>query len=526
MPVDPGSRSSSAFGTKAIKLCLAGCGKTHGQAECLPHHDMQTVDPCWWRTRFRLQIGATRAFFRSLLVAATFLCLTGPLDAQDDARALLQRVRQSVMKTVDGLPKYVCTQTIDRAHYEPDSSHFVPINNQHRIRSCDSLAAEVNSPSWKRRLSTSDRLRVDVAVTHGRPGGDSEMYSWAGADRFSDQDLFQMVHDGAVSTGSFSSMLASIFGGDATTFSYSGNSTTVGGRLLAEFGFRVPIDQSHYSYVFRTNQERRVTIEYWGTIVADPSTSDLVRLVIGASQLPAESSSCEITQTLDYTRVMLNGGEFLLPAVAQITSLHTDGSQAENVIHYSACHEYRGDSAVQYHLNPEAGTAHPSEPSSSNLPLPSGLPFKLVITDRIDTTKAAAGDQIQAKLETPIRDQNRIWVPEEAVVSARIVSIRHFYEPSKVPGSEDRVSRVERASLTMRVKLESVQFGGRSYPITARPDAAVNQVSRVRGKLGRRIEIGTADRLDQSDEAVFAFFDPNLSRIVTKGLESNWVTAN
>ena len=459
------------------------------------------------------------------LVAGALLCVAGPIRAQDDARDLLRRVRQSVMETVQGMPRYVCTQTIDRARYEPDSSRFVPDNSKHHVHSCDSLASEVNGPGWKRQLTSSDRLRLDVAVTHNTPGVDSEMYSWAGAGHFGDEDLFQMVHDGALSTGSFASMLASIFGGAAATFSYNGDRTTIGGRLLAEFGFRVPLDKSRYSYVVGANQARQVTIEYGGTILADPARSDLVRLVVRASHLPEESSSCEITQTLDYNRVTLNGGEFLLPAEARITSLHTDGSQSENVIHYSACHEFRGDSTIEFQRKPDSGTTKAPEISSSqDLTLPAGLPFRLVFTERIDTSEAAAGDLIQAKLKTPIRDRNRILVPEGAVVSARVVNVRHFYGPSGVPGSDGLASRAQRASLTMKVKLESVQFRGRTYAIKARSDAGISPFVQTPGAMARRIEIGGADRLENPDEGAFDFLDPNPNRIDTRGLESSWVT--
>ena len=81
---------------------------------------------------------------------------------------------------------------------------------------------------------TADRLRLDVAVS-----GDSEMFSWAGENHFQDGTLADLVRSGATSTGTFSSFLGSIFGTDAATFTYNGDVDTAG-RLLAEFGFRVP----------------------------------------------------------------------------------------------------------------------------------------------------------------------------------------------------------------------------------------------------------------------------------------------
>jgi len=51
--------------------------------------------------------------------------------------------------------------------------------------------------------------------------------------------------------------------------------------------------------------------------------------------LPEESSTCEITQTLNYGWTKLHGVNFLLPTLARIIAVHTDGSEAENVIHDS-----------------------------------------------------------------------------------------------------------------------------------------------------------------------------------------------
>ena len=41
------------------------------------------------------------------------------LQGQQDPKVLVARVRERVLATVDRLPNYMCTQTIDRAQYEP-----------------------------------------------------------------------------------------------------------------------------------------------------------------------------------------------------------------------------------------------------------------------------------------------------------------------------------------------------------------------------------------------------------------------
>ena len=90
----------------------------------------------------------------------------------------------------------------------------------------------------KRRLTASDRLRFDVAigVSHEVFGVSNEMYSWAGDYQFHDRGLLDLARQGAISTGTFSSFLVSLFEQDRASFSYNGD-RTVDGRLLSEYGF-------------------------------------------------------------------------------------------------------------------------------------------------------------------------------------------------------------------------------------------------------------------------------------------------
>jgi hypothetical protein len=456
----------------------------------------------------------------NVLTISTILLLfgvAGSIKGQDDTKSVLLRARQTVTDTLNRLPKYVCTQTIDRNRYELDRTP--------RAHSCDELSVEANRVGSKRRLSSSDRLRLDVAVSHMKAGIKSEMYSWAGEDHFSDRNLFDLVRDGAVSTGSFSSMLASIFGNDSANFSYNGDSS-VGGRLLSEFGFRISREKSQYSYVLRSAGGEQATMEYGGTFLVDPETSDLVRLVVRTNHPPPESGACELTQTLNYHRVSLHGAEFLLPADARVSLIHTDGTEAENVIKYSACHEFLGESTLQFGSLKEAEMPSSGEGrSAGDLALPPGLPFKLVFTQSIDTAVAAAGDPIRAKLKTAIRDRSsKVLVPESATVTGRIVSLRRFYGPSQSQTGAGPGARGQRPSLVIKVRLETVDVGGVSYPLKARLDAGFGRFAKVTGALSPRVEIGNLDPSEVSDDGAFPFWDPSPKYVVASGLESNWLT--
>jgi hypothetical protein len=441
------------------------------------------------------------------------LVSVAPLRCEDDPKHVLLRASQSVMDTVERLPRYVCTQTVDRSQYELESASYEERGKAHG-RSCDDMAAELNTAAGKRRLSYSDRLRLDVAVSHDRSGVDGEMYSWVGEERFKGRDLFEMVPDGAMSTGTFSSMLASIFGGDAARFSYNGDSAA-DGRLLPEFGFRIPQERSQYVYLLGKGRSQQIKLGHHGVFLVDPETSDLVRVVVHTNQLPAETGTCEITRTLDYGRVRLGRSDFLLPTEARLSIIHTDGTVAENRIRYSACREFRSESRLRLEPLPETDPPRPvaEEPPA----LPPGLSFRLVFTEPLNTAAAAAGDPIKARLKTPIRDSSsRILVPEGAPVAGRILSIRRFYGP---PGR----TGVERSSLVVTVALETLETAGVSHPLKA-SFAGPGRFVKLTGPLSVRVDIGPLDRPQNSDAAVFEFSNVVPGYVVESGLESSWLT--
>lgn len=144
----------------------------------------------------------------------------------DDPKTILLEVRKKVMSTTDRLPRFMCTETIDR-------STFLPRENVEGRSFDDLVSRKRKQDSTRVRKYTSDRLRLDVAVS-----GDEEIYSWAGEDRFQDKSLADLVHGGATSTGAFASLLRSIFGGNAASFTFNGQFSDYGSALM-EYGFRV-----------------------------------------------------------------------------------------------------------------------------------------------------------------------------------------------------------------------------------------------------------------------------------------------
>ena len=395
------------------------------------------------------------------------------------------------METVDRLPKYMCTQTIDRSQYEPAGGmggHACELSERNQLR-----------------LTTSDRLRLDVAISAGR-----EMYSWVGESRFEDRSLFQLVRNGAVSTGSFASFLMLIFrADDEASFSYKGEIAEAG-RQLAQFEFRVPVQSSHYIY---SGAGHRVTTGYFGDFLVDPKTADLVRLTVHTEALPPETGSCEASTTLDYSRVRLNNADFLLPDRAQLHILDESGRDMENSAVYSGCHEFLGESTLRFDTAPDPGAAAANQSAAPADEFPGGIPFTIALNNNIDQSIAAAGDKIGAKLTAAVKGANgRTLAPKGAAVTARIVQIRRFYVPQP--------------SLRLVLKLETVDIAGVPRPLAAAPQSSTPAPDNGRGALQRRY--ATEIRLDNQDPqaAVFVFYDAKGNFVSSAGFESRWQTVS
>jgi hypothetical protein len=52
------------------------------------------------------------------------LAFAGPLETQqnsaDDVKVILLNARKKIIKTIESLPKYLCTETVDRYTFQPE----------------------------------------------------------------------------------------------------------------------------------------------------------------------------------------------------------------------------------------------------------------------------------------------------------------------------------------------------------------------------------------------------------------------
>ena len=417
---------------------------------------------------------------RELLLLCCLVSLAG---GQDDRGKLLQRLRERVRETIERLPNYLCTETVDRTQSRASGSHPA---------SCASLMAQKDR---KLRPVASDRLRLDVAMS-----SNGEMYSWAGEAKFHDQTLGELVKAGTTATGTFATFLHAIFLNGAAQFSFQGERTE-DGRTVAEFAYRVA--QKDSQYVFGYSGGKMIT-GYHGTFLADPRTADLLRLVIDTDLLPDFTESCQASSTMDYHHVNLHGSDFLLPSEVRLRIVDTDGGESENRTAFSACHEFLGESTLSFD-DPEQAAAGSARGNAAPTTLPAGLRFEMALTDDIQTATAAAGDAIHAKLLTPIRDHStKVLVPAGTVVTGRISELRHYYSPSQ--------------SWSIGLRLDTIKVDGLSRPLAAAVDTLGQKVTGSRGDKGILHWSATPGL----GAVVFSDLKPN--EVIPAGQEMKWVT--
>jgi hypothetical protein len=310
----------------------------------------------------------------SLRICALLLAVaTAARTADPDAEELLKQARAKVLDNTRRLPRYTCVETVSRTQYQPPDSPST----------CQALVAMRRLVPTRGALTLRDRLRLDVAVVEG-----GEIFSWAGAGKFETHEVDKLAGGGASGSGEFGSFLASVFGGAPDPIRYSGLSNS-----LALFEYNVPVARSNYRY--QTKSAAR-TIGYRGTFSIDPADGDVEELVVESDQFAAADGVCLIRHVMDYSRVRIGSGDFLLPEVSTMDALYHSGAESLNETRYSDCREYVGESTIRFD-DPDA--AAPAAVSKAAMrPLPPKARLLIGLSKPINTEIAAAGDAVDGVL--------------------------------------------------------------------------------------------------------------------------------
>jgi hypothetical protein len=370
-----------------------------------------------------------------LLAAAVLYTQTPHAQTPPDAAAVLNQARAKVLATMRRIPKYACLQTIDRMYYAPAKPHH---------------GTPCGQDAKTLRLDDTDRLRLDVAK-----GTRDEIHSWPGASAFDMTEIDQIVDSGPFGTGSFGGYLLDIFDNDATQFDFRGQQAR-GGQQVLVYGYTVARSASHYE--IRTYSSW-ATVGYSGTFEVNPESLEIERVILQARQLPAETGLCEATSTLDYQRVEIGDGSFLLPRESHLHMIVRNGQESDNTTAFSNCREYQAQSDVRFVAPPvmpeKAAEAAPKPPVPG--PPPRRYVLDLRIDQSIDTETSAAGDPISATVVHDVHpyQSKEVAIPAGAVAHGRISRVEHHFVPFEY--------------LAIGISFQSLEIAGETSPFTAKP---------------------------------------------------------
>lgn len=413
----------------------------------------------------------------------------------EDPAEVLVRLRDRVAVHGGRIPNHTCVESIQRDRYEPTAGRAP--------KSCDTLLARRKQGDFQGRLKldSTDWLRLDVAWSSlGR-----EIYSWAGARKFEEGEIDELVPEGAMGTGPFAGFLFGIFGRQGPRHMFEGEKPADGRRVF-EYSFTVPLEQSHYRV--KAHNEWLIT-GYSGTLLVDPKTAELVRLVVRTEELPPATSACETDTSLEYGVVQLGGGDYLLPKVARQRFIGRDGAEAENTMSFSACREYQAESKVAFGEGARTGASEASNPAAA-ADLPAGLPVTVELITSVRIGQAAAGDPIEGRLAKPIRDERQTTlVPEGAAVAGRLTRVETAYAP--------------RVQHTVVLRWETVRIGGAMAPLSLLPIRRPADLRTGGGNVLRRR--GMEIELPLPSESRYGVFHlPAERAVLESGFRSEWLT--
>jgi len=428
--------------------------------------------------------------------------------AQRDPKDLLIQMSRRALDSIGHEPRYVVAERIERKYFEPHDAG--------RLHSCDDVAAELKSAPGKSglersRLATADTVRADVAID-----GVTELYSWVGENHYTgpvdamqfvdDRDSNQFLVAGAVTIVGLSSLVQKILRGeDDSLFSYNGDQVQEG-RTLSEFGFSVLPASSHLTFRVAGGG---VTTPYDGTILADATTGEMVRIVIRIAEVAPAAGLCELTQTAEYGKVHLEGEDFLLPKQVLTQLTKSDGALFENRATYSS---WRGFPS----WIPAAERPSPTSAFSAERPPPPGIRFSIMLDQPIDTATAAFGDRVRAIVTSDTVDNKsgKVAFPAGAVVEGRIIKLLRVY------------GRTESSySLTILVRWETATDEKSTRRFTARLEELLRAgVGAFSGIDGAALKEADGFSLRMTDHGLSEVRGVKPGHILRKGMRTRWKT--
>jgi len=369
-----------------------------------------------------------------LACIALLLASSAGMSAQSavDPDLILARAKARLLADLARMPRYTCVETVTRNNYSP------PLR-WHSSRSCAEIEAERDKRQHQPKPKNWDRLRLDVAI-----GDQGEIHSWVGAPRFEEGTVAELAGSGTLGSGDFGPFVGAILKVATVKFK---EEKVINGRHVLEYSYDVPLSVSKYQ-VFDSSRSNWFITAYSGTFLLDRDEPDLLQLIVRTADLRPETGKCQAINEVEYGRVPIHGSDVLIPKETRLWVIGRAGEEALNLTSYSNCREYSSKSVLRFETSEASGssTSRPSSVLSSTFP--PGLNFRWRVITPIDSDTAAAGDPVEAILQSSIRDQHgNVLAPAGAHIHGRLVQFANvggFFE--------------------LALKFESIELNGSTVP--------------------------------------------------------------
>jgi hypothetical protein len=326
------------------------------------------------------------------LVAIQFLPQQAPLQTPPVAAprdsSFIQRVKAHMVETLARQPNYTCLESVERS-----------------VRAAK-----------ERDYRLQDTVRLEVALVDSK-----EMFAWPGSKEFQDTDIRTFVPTGMFGNGDFGLYAHTVFGGRTTEFEDKGEAA-LRGAPIARLDFRVPQGAGMRISV----PALTARVGFHGSAYVEPGTLDTLRLEVVADELPPKLELREVSDTMEYKRIRIGGGEFLLPSMSEAIMVTSHGDATRNVVRFSACHEFAGESTLKFGDDDAPGATDATAAPKQEVQIPKNAEVVIRLAAEIDTQKAAVGDPVRAALAGDLKEKGKVILPKGLEVSGRIVRLERY----------------------------------------------------------------------------------------------------
>jgi hypothetical protein len=414
--------------------------------------------------------------------ALAHLILAWPFFAQHgDPQLLLNEIREQISATVKSVPRYTCTEVIERSWYH---------NRRPESPGCDTDHAPRIGP---RTLVEVDRLRLDVAV-----GAGQEMFSWHGEKAYQTAKIDSLVSSGPIHSGSYFGFLSSIFLEGTAEIDYIGLRSE-DNHEVAIFQYTMPRSES----TFETETgEGPAVMGYHGEFTVNPVSHSIQRLTVIAEEreVPESAGFCSLHLETRYQVVKLNGNGFRLPATVEMTLLDRDREVKRTSTGYQACHEFLAESQLRFDNAPTISA--PTDKALHPLKeLPPGLKVAIRITSNTNPVDSWGGDPVMGELSDDLTDErSTVLAAKGTLVQGRLLRMETLFSPRRAYTAVVQFDQV----LDYRLRLSVIDTTSpRSTP------------------MPRRIQL---DNPPLSNDPAACRFRLNEQQANLKGALTHWVT--